>query len=963
MVWLSNIGAACRVPSGARAMLTLSFLLLCAAGCRQPLEPHLVPPAGLRPSQAIATDSACRAVTITLVGSNNLTVAFPDRTQCGSGLIVIPGGTPTRNGPGKRNVNLPVRLLNASGHTTQLPAQTVLAPGDRVVLAPTGQPGTKLIPQNADSVRAGTGAWVWLVGAAGLLPVNDSTAARTLVIRLDSPVTTGAIVLTMDGVQYATGGPWILLTSTLPTLDTTRLILRGGTEYFRTEVALRFRNTVSDTEKQAFFVRLGLEVIGVTVAEQFFVRFSDPGTSLPAFDAAVASLRDEPEVASVSVLARSLDPGTSARFPNDASGGQTRPSWLSGAQSVWAMRAIRAPEAWGCETGAYGSTAHVGLIEWQRRPTHLDLVGSSVPGTWGFADSPQISIIPAKPLKTVSNTVHAVGTAGVLTATGDNNLGIAGTAWKSQFRPYALSTPSHRSLPLNWAVYLLVEQLIKDRPQILSVSIDQVDTSAVDVDSTNTPELRRLLTELPELLVVVAAGNDRYSGSASQYVMNPKAKILLSGLLRLRGEPAYQNRIIVVAGSAPNNSFWATNQYDPSEGSNYFSDATDIAAPAHDVASLDTLQTSVIRLFQGTSVAAPMVAGTAALLWSMDPALTAAEVREYILNGAQMARNDSLTGALVPAAPIQGYSFYQLDAYGSLQLLSKQRPGAPICGYSTAPSGPWVLLEKGGPLATATDSIKVPGALGALGYVGVAPGGRVLSAYAQQDSLNPELNFFKQSIILFNRQGQRLGGFLDHFGGRHYVEGHIVDHRQLNSGPTILQQLTLRDSNGSPMSIMNLKYPDGTAVGAGVLPWEIDVSPDGRFVAFPAPGGTYVQRFSDQATILLTDRGIPRWNKSGTKLVTIVGDTLYNHALHTFQVDTTAQGGFNLIQTITGSGRLLISGRFTGDDALFYTGEQTQSPTQYFVAARAGAALGTKSAEVQKPWGILGQIGNIARRQ
>jgi len=338
-------------------MISLPFLLLCAASCRQPLEPSIGAPEIISVSQSIATDSACRTVTITLVGSNNLNVVYPDRNQCGSGLVLIPGGAPTRNGPGKRNVNLPVRLLNQSGYTIQSPATVVLSPLGRVVINPAGQPASKLVPQNADSVRAGTGEWIWLTGAAGTVGIGDSTAARTMVIRLDSPVTTGQVAFTMEATQLTSMG-WVLLTSNSPNIDTTKLIERPGTDMvlYRTTLMLRFEDGVSDDVKQSFFTQNGLTVLGVTTSRFFYVTFDDPGTSIAAFDAVQESLRASSLVRLVLEAFHSggIIPHNAARFPSDS---LKRWSWLfstpGAADTLWAMRAIRVPQAWGCETGTY----------------------------------------------------------------------------------------------------------------------------------------------------------------------------------------------------------------------------------------------------------------------------------------------------------------------------------------------------------------------------------------------------------------------------------------------------------------------------------------------------------------------------------------------------------------------------------------------------------------------------------
>jgi hypothetical protein len=315
-------------------------LLFCAAACSEPSEPGSAARKVPQVVPSIAIDSACRGLTITLIGSNNVSVTFPDRSTCGSGLVLIPAGAPTRGGPGKRSVSIPVRLLNASDYTIQTPAALVLAPGGRVVLNPAGEPGSKLLPQNADSVRAGTGEWVWLVGAGAAVPVGDSTAVRTLVIRLDSPVTRGGVAFTPEAVQVTAAG-WVLLTSTSPAIDTTKVVQQPGTsmEMYRTALIIGFDPSLSDQVKGAFFVEHGLTVLGVTSFGWYYVSFPDPGQSFQAYDGIMDSLRSVSGVRFVLSIfhQRGVIERENGRLPSDelkrVRGSSGRDGWIG--QTWW----------------------------------------------------------------------------------------------------------------------------------------------------------------------------------------------------------------------------------------------------------------------------------------------------------------------------------------------------------------------------------------------------------------------------------------------------------------------------------------------------------------------------------------------------------------------------------------------------------------------------------------------------
>jgi len=79
----------------------------------------------------------------------------------------------------------------------------------------------------------------------------------------------------------------------------------------------------------------------------------------------------------------------------------------------------------------------------------------------------------------------------------------------------------------------------------------------------------------------------------------------------------------------------ATNNIDQiADFSNYGSDSVQIAAPG--VLILSTLPSNKYEAWSGTSMAAPQVAGAAALVWSMNPKMTALDVKRALLGSVDI---------------------------------------------------------------------------------------------------------------------------------------------------------------------------------------------------------------------------------------------------------------------------------------------------------------------------------------
>ncbi|MDE6412055.1 MAG: S8 family serine peptidase, partial [Clostridia bacterium] len=105
-----------------------------------------------------------------------------------------------------------------------------------------------------------------------------------------------------------------------------------------------------------------------------------------------------------------------------------------------------------------------------------------------------------------------------------------------------------------------------------------------------------------------------------------------------------------------------TKKGERASDSNYGKEKVHVYAPGEDIYS--TLPNNDYGTRSGTSMAAPHVTGVAALLLSLNPSLTGAELKQYILNGAD---NINIS------TPDGNQNVKKLNAYGALKSVPRDR--------------------------------------------------------------------------------------------------------------------------------------------------------------------------------------------------------------------------------------------------------------------------------------------------
>jgi len=341
-----------------------------------------------------------------------------------------------------------------------------------------------------------------------------------------------------------------------------------------------------------------------------------PGHDAPALVAELRTLGGLVEIAELDGI------GGVAGVPNDPNFGVQYAMHNTG-QVIQGMVGVanadvNGPEAWETTTGD-GSLLIVlldsGLNE------HSEIAGRIVPG-WN---------VPQDNGNTVDGcNSHGTHVAGIAGATGNNGVGIAGMCWNVDFMPIVVVNPCGGPESYVAAGLTLAADAGAD---IINMSLQYNGGSTLLFNSVQ-------YAAATGAVLVAATGN---FNTAVAY-------------------PAKWDQTIAVA---------ATNNQDKRWSSSNFGPEVDVAAGGHNVYSLSGTASYTYKT--GTSMAVPVVSGLAALLWTVAPDLTAAEIRTAIEDSAkdvETAGFDPLTGhgrvdaaaalLLVSPPPLPG----DLDANG-----------------------------------------------------------------------------------------------------------------------------------------------------------------------------------------------------------------------------------------------------------------------------------------------------------
>ena len=325
----------------------------------------------------------------------------------------------------------------------------------------------------------------------------------------------------------------------------------------------------------------------------------------------------------------------------------------------WGLEKIKAYDAWDIEKG--NSTLTVGNIDSGINQIHEDLMGNMSNlscGTDPYTDSVN----------------HGTETAGIIGAVGNNGKGISGVCWNIKIASLKACIGASDEVPQ--LVIAAIEYAKANNIKLLNFSGGFYQ----DEIAGYSKGLKDAISSYNGL-IVVAAGNQNFEivdeGNSNGIKLYPQSFNL--------------DNIIVVGASNINDERWISDQL---EASNYSSTIVDLFAPGVNIYTTSKNSTQAYKYDTGTSMSAPFVTGVAALIWSVEPNLTATQVKNRIMQNVDpipALSNLCVSGGRLNAQKaLEAHSHNKVTcAYTSKTIRTGHYVNCNYCDYSTFEAHTW----------------------------------------------------------------------------------------------------------------------------------------------------------------------------------------------------------------------------------------------------------------------------------
>jgi outer membrane protein assembly factor BamB/subtilisin family serine protease len=343
---------------------------------------------------------------------------------------------------------------------------------------------------------------------------------------------------------------------------------------------------------------------------------------------------------------------------------------------------IHAEAAWGVLTSASGVI--VGILDSGALLTHEDLMANlwinPNPGTTAsYSNGFGLNVNETDALNGL-NAVNSAGNpnddeghgshvSGIVGAVGDNGVGVSGVAWSVQLMELKFIDSTGNGSTTNELP--CIEYAITHKVKVINASFGSTTPNQPEMDAIQA-------AGKAGIIFVCAAGNADEDADITNFF------------------PAdYPLDNIICVGASDNRDLQAIF-------SNYGSGSVDLFAPGQEIYSTWNSSTSAYQYLDGTSMAAPFVTGTVALLRAQNPNDTYRQIINRVLNGVdkkaslagkcQTGGRLNLAGSLAAAKTAPNALFANRTQLVGLDPYTRSNnvdtPATPEAGTPAIPGGP-----------------------------------------------------------------------------------------------------------------------------------------------------------------------------------------------------------------------------------------------------------------------------------
>lgn len=294
----------------------------------------------------------------------------------------------------------------------------------------------------------------------------------------------------------------------------------------------------------------------------------------------------------------------------------------SSSVDLWGLNKIQAQQAWNITKGS--AEVRVGVMD-TGIAVHDNLNANVVAG-WDFHYDDEIT--------TDDTRGHGTHIAGTIGADGVGGLGITGVTWNVKIVPMQIADPEDEYRAQSNVVIAAITYAINNDIRILNYSY------GAQSDNINYA-MRQAISNYRGLFVCAAGNNQSNNDQIYYHPANYNLPNMIS-VANTTSADILNDTLIDLDDNSP-------------AGSNYGATTVHLAAPGTDIYSTlpESVNANEYDYWSGTSMAAPHVTGVAALILSIRPDLSTAEVKKLILDNVDHV--EALEGKCITEGRLNAY--------------------------------------------------------------------------------------------------------------------------------------------------------------------------------------------------------------------------------------------------------------------------------------------------------------------